>query len=222
MFHVKHLFSAFIILSLSYLSNGQGTYTYRPVNFALSLKEDTAIINRLQLQDDYRKMSLFERQFAYSLNYARRHPRQFSKEALLPYLVAYPNLKPQYGESLVAELAGLASVQLLNADMRLVAIARMHAIDLANHNVMSHQSTDGTTTQQRFEKAGIGCGSECINMANPVNALEVLLSLLIDYNVPNLGHRKSLLNPKMSSVGIGLGTNSVSKLQYTVVDLGCM
>ena len=216
---LKHLF---FVVSLSCMVKGQGTYTYKFANFSVSLKEDTIILNKLQLQPDYKKMSVFEQQFIYSLNYARRHPKQFSGEAVVPYLSAYPGLRADYGQSLISELSGLTTIPLLNADLRLVSIARMHAVDLARHNIMSHQSTNGTTTQERFQQVGIGCGSECINMANSVSALEVLVSLLIDYNVPDLGHRKSLLNPKMASVGIGVDTNSDSKLQYTVVDLGCM
>ena len=59
-------------------------------------------------------------------------------------------------------------------------------------------------------------------MMGPATPLEILLSLLIDYNVSNTGHRRSLLNPKMEAVGIGnaLGSDR-NKLQYTVVDLGC-
>jgi hypothetical protein len=58
-------------------------------------------------------------------------------------------------------------------------------------------------------------------MGNFPNALEVLLSLLIDYRVPNLGHRKSLLNPKMNSIGVGAARNKSGEVQYTVADLGC-
>jgi hypothetical protein len=59
-------------------------------------------------------------------------------------------------------------------------------------------------------------------IASNVSPLEVLLSLLIDYNVPDFGHRKSLLNARMTSVGVGLSKGTDGKLQYTVVDLGCM
>jgi uncharacterized protein YkwD len=53
------------------------------------------------------------------------------------------------------------------------------------------------------------------------SAAEVLLSLLVDYGVTNTGHRKSLLSPKMRSVGIGAAFNRGGKIRYTVIDLGC-
>jgi uncharacterized protein YkwD len=112
-------------------------------------------------------------------------------------------------------------LQTLKIESRLFTIARFHAADLGKHNLMSHLSSNGTTTQQRFDRVGVTCGTECINMGDFPNALEVLLSLLIDYRVDNAGHRKSLLSPKMNSIGVGTARNASGQLQYTVADLGC-
>ena len=218
---MKQLCSLSFVLILSLTCIGQGSYTYKPVSFSIKLDFDTAISNALSAMDDYKEMNNFEKEFLYNLNYARKYPGLFVKQALLLFLEAYPLLKPQYGAGLVTEMSHLRALPMVAADIRLIKIARLHASDLAMNNMMSHQSSNGLSTQQRYEKAGVSCGSECINMATYTSALEVLLSLLIDYNVPNLGHRKALLNPKMTIVGVGAATNSDSKLQYTVADLGC-
>jgi hypothetical protein len=219
---VKQAILPILLFFFSATVQGQGQYIYKPIPLNISLPIDTAIKGTLERLPFYSTLSDFEKGFLYSLNYARIKPGIFLKEALEPYLVAYPNLKPTYGESLIGDLKKGRVVGILGPNTKLSGLAKAHAADLGLHNLMSHRSSTGETTQQRYEKAGITCGSECINMANYVSPLEVLLSLLIDYNVPDFGHRKSLLNPKMTSVGVGLAKGTDGKIQYTVVDLGCM
>lgn len=218
---MKHLL--FFVLLLSQVCLGQGQYSYKQVDLNLTLPRDTSILGPLQRYNGYVKLGEFEQGFIYCLNYARSNPSGFLKEAVIPYLDAYPNLKLVYGEGLIRELKGLTPVPGMAINETLNGLAKRHALDLGSHNLMSHSSSNGATTQQRFEKAGIICGSECINMSGKaVPPLEVLLSLLVDYNVPNTGHRKSLLNSKMASVGVGTAKGTEGNIQYTVVDLGCM
>lgn len=218
---MKHLFILALILVSFSRGNSQGIYTYKPVEVSINLPADTALLNKVEQEAQSFALSSFEKDFVYHINYCRRHPDDFVRLAVLPYLKAYPKLSPVYGEGLVRDLKVLESLPPLKIDSRLFTIARFHAADLGKHDLMSHQSSNGTTTQQRFEKVGLVCGTECINMGNYPNALEVLLSLLIDYNVSNAGHRKSLLNPKMNSIGVGIGRNPSGQIQYTVADLGC-
>jgi hypothetical protein len=218
---VKQIFIALFVILLSSPAKTQGIYTYKPVEIAIKLPADTALSARVERESSYFNLSVFEKDFIYHVNYARKHPDLFKKLAVVPYLAAYPKLNSVYGEGLLQDLSVLKPLPPLKVDSRLFSIARLHAIDLGKHDMMSHQSSDGTTTQQRFEKVGIGCGTECINMGDFPNALEVLLSLLIDYKVINAGHRKSLLNPKMNSIGVGAAKNVSGQLQYTVADLAC-
>ena len=220
---MKQLTLLFFIFCWPLLLFSQGQYTYKLASFNISLDADTSILGPLQRTSLYARLSDFEKGFLYSLNYARAKPSVFLKEAVEPYLASYPNLKSVYGASLSDELKVGEPVNALRIHEVLFKLARAHASDLGVHDLMSHRSSTGATTQQRYERAGITCGSECINMiAGNVSPLEVLLSLLIDYNVPDFGHRKSLLNARMTSVGVGLSKGTDGKLQYTVVDLGCM
>jgi hypothetical protein len=222
MFHVKQAtLLAIICMQFIFGFSQQGVYTYKPVVVNLELPDDTALLNGAERQAKLFGLSAFEQNFIYNLNYCRTHPLVFMKKAVVPYLDAYPQWRSKYGESLVRDLETLSNLNTLLAESRLFQIARAHAADLAKHNVMSHASSDGTTTQQRFQKIGINCGTECINMGNYPNALEVLLSLLIDYGVANFGHRKSLLSPTVKMIGIGAVRNAAGDVQYTVADLSC-
>lgn len=222
MFHVKNAVLLVLGAVVSCLSYAQGSYSYKPGAFDVVLKEDTTLQRVIKATPVYSTLSPFEKELLYALNYVRAYPKQFEEEALEPYLKLYPQLKRKYGESLQKELIVAVKLKPIEAEGRLVKLARAHAKDLADNNLMSHSSSDGTSFQQRFEKEGITCGSECINGGQPVSALEALLSLLIDFNVTNLGHRRSLLNPAMSYVGMGTDFGSDNKkVRYTVLDLGC-
>ena len=221
MFHVKQTCFLILLVFGYALTFGQGVYTYKPVPVSIQLPADTSLRNPIERLGSAYAISPFEKDFIYYLNYVRVHPAEFRRMAVEPYLKAYPSLKAEYGESLLADLASFPGAGALSPSGKLFQIARQHSADLGRHDMMSHQSSDGTTTQQRFDKVGLLCGTECINMGDYPNALEVLLSLLIDYKVTNKGHRKSLLNPKMKSIGVGAGRNNSNTLQYTVADLGC-
>jgi hypothetical protein len=218
---VKQLLAACFFVLIYASGNSQGIYTYEPVNVSIKLPVDTSIKAQVEQESAILKLNDFEKDFVYYVNFVRKHPDLFRKGAVSPYLAAYPKLNAIYGEGLLQDLAGFTPVQPLKIDGRLLAISRLHAADLGKHDMMSHLSSNGSTTQQRFEKAGVLCGTECINMGDFPNALEVVLSLLIDYKVANAGHRKSLLNSKMHSIGVGMARNASGQLQYTVADLGC-
>jgi hypothetical protein len=222
MFHVKKIVFVLIVAITIFSVAGQGSYTYRPGVFSVELKADSSIERRIKVTPLYSTLNDYERGFLYALNYVRLHPKAFKEEALDPYLKLYPQLRPKYGESLQEELLTLNPSTLTEVEGRLLKLARLHAKDLASVGILSHTSSNGQSFQQRFEGEGIGCGSECINLGQPVSALEALLSLLIDFNVENLGHRRALLNPSMVFVGIGsdFGKEN-SKMRYTVIDLGC-
>lgn len=82
-------------------------------------------------------------------------------------------------------------------------MSRSHAKDLFRRNgVISHKSSSGKDFAQRIKEAGFyPCGAENIYIGT-CNALEVIITLLIDYGVADKGHRKNLLNPQFERMGV--------------------
>jgi hypothetical protein len=196
------------------------SYQTNYVVFNAQLPEQSSLQAKLSSDSLYQSLPRFEKDLIYYMNYARQYPRIFAEKAVKPYLLAYPEFKAVYGESLLALLQEARTSGVIFPKAQLIALARRHAMDISKHDLMSHNSSDGTPMQKRFEKEGLICGSECINMLSEGTPLEVLLSLLVDYKVQNFGHRKSLLAEKMTTVGVGV-QSSKKGLQYTVIDLGC-
>jgi len=210
------LFCGLYFGGLSQAKSYQTSY----VSVTVQLPEQETIREKLAQDSLYPKLPAFERDLIYFLNYVRQYPRLFAEKAVKPYLAAYPEFRPVYGESLLTLLQQGTLAGFIFPNNKIVGLARRHAIDVSTHDLMSHISSDGTGMQDRFARAGLFCGSECINMLSKGSAVEVLLSLLVDYQVESLGHRKSLLADKMKSVGVGM-RGSQKGLQYTVIDLGC-
>jgi uncharacterized protein YkwD len=84
----------------------------------------------------------------------------------------------------------------------------------------SHTSPSGSTFQSRMEAAGIKkCAGENISFG-PGNTIMMLTLLYIDEGVPDFGHRKTLLDPSFTEMGIGVGVFPDKKLMV-VQDFAC-
>ena len=116
---------------------------------------------------------------------------------------------------------GTLPMFLLNA--ALIKTSQMHATDISYHkSPPSHNSTNGTSFGSRIQGAGINsCAGENIAVSGQSVLLSVIL-LYLDIGLPELGHRKSLLNPGFLETGIGSAAYGKEKNVYFIVqDLSC-
>ncbi|MGH2642952.1 MAG: CAP domain-containing protein [Chitinophagaceae bacterium] len=74
--------------------------------------------------------------------------------------------------------------------------------------------------EQRMERAGLHCLAENLYAADDPKALDVVLDLLIDQGVPSFGHRKNLMNPMYTHIGIVSETPRGGRM-IVVMDFGC-
>ena len=84
-------------------------------------------------------------------------------------------------------------------------VAMKHAIDVARNPLGSpHVSSNGRTLTQRVasECPGVSSFAECVDNLSSY-ASTVVLRLLFDPDVPGRGHRMTLLDPALRTVGIG-------------------
>lgn len=72
----------------------------------------------------------------------------------------------------------------------------------------------------RMKETGLHCFAENLYRATDADALQVVLDLLIDQGITSLGHRKNLLNPTYTQIGI---QSKVAANGYNIVvmDFGC-
>ncbi len=85
----------------------------------------------------------------------------------------------------------------------LVKSARDHAVDIGEKGIVGHKGSKDETMSDRIDRYGEWNGKIGENIDFGSNdAVEILLSLLIDDGVPSRGHRKNIFNPDYKLIGI--------------------
>ena len=209
MFHVKRFTISALFLFL--FSGSFAQYT----NYSFSSKQEPLIkiaideeINRKVLSGA-KEMHLNdkEKELLYWMNFARKYPRRFYDEVVFSYLKAYPELMEdkKYVKTLKNDLYSSPSLPIFITDARLTAMAREHAVDVKkNSPSIGHTSSSGLDFMQRAKKYGLNVYLAENLSYGASSVLMQLVLLYLDIDQPGLGHRKNLLNPLYTNIGIAL------------------
>lgn len=139
------------------------------------------------------------------LNHVRTRPQQFLKEQVEPYLDKNQLTRNSYAKSLVKELKATKKMQALQLSKPLTEVARIHAMDMGKKGLTGHDSSNGTPFHERVRKHSKAKGMIAENCSYGYDqALDIVMSLLIDDGIKSLGHRKNILEPKYKWVGIAI------------------
>ena len=220
LFHVKPFLLCLVLLPL-FGSSQLTTIWLKDKTVPLPTSVDSAVIFWNSQQPDYSKLSEPVKEWYYWTNYARKNPRLFWDSAAAPIIKAFPELSGKYSASLKEELYKGAPLPLFSLNPILIRTAQSHATDIAISNSKpSHNSSNGDDFAFRMKRAGIiHCAAENISLGNHSILLSLVL-LFLDIDLPALGHRKNLLNPSFSDLGIGVSVFKDSSL-FSVQDFSC-
>ncbi|OMJ68445.1 hypothetical protein SteCoe_34097 [Stentor coeruleus] len=110
------------------------------------------------------------------------------------------------------ELENIESLPPLQWSEGLSIAALSHCNDTGPLGIVGHIGSKETTLQQRIERNGKWSESiaEALDYGS-VSGFEVVMSLLVDDGLTTRPHRKALLNPNYSKVGIGAAPHSEFK-----------
>ena len=157
-----------------------------------------------------------EKDVIYILNLIRSYPALFAKTVLKKYPAlsgnGYLADDTYYFKSLVDTLLTMKPVQLLYPDKACFTSAKSHAYHSGITGYVGHERK---TPDSKLKKHYYG---ECCDYGHN-DALEIVLSLLIDEGIPSLGHRDICLS-NYSKVGVSIqphkkyGTNTVLDFYY--------
>lgn len=114
--------------------------------------------------------------------------------------------------------AGLAP---LNLNSQLTAAAQGHSQDMADHNFMSHNGSDGSSPFDRIKRAGYRFSFAGENVAAGQSTPQAVMSTWMNETPPNDGHRKNILNPNYRDLGIGYAFSAATRFKhYWTQDFG--
>lgn len=190
--------------------------------FRPSHTRDLQLQQQLIDQPLYTKLNPMEQELYYWTNYARLNPKALWDSLFVPLLVVYPSLKGSYANSLKETLYNAQPQPFLKLNETLIKVARTHANDNAqNPDAPTHTARDGESFEQRFKNAGIRyCAGENISMGHADVLLDLLL-LYLDKDLPSLGHRKTLMNPNFTTIGIGYAKANKKDQWVAVQEFAC-
>ena len=190
-------------------------------NLPEPLLVDSALYSFDKSQTLYSRLDPQLQHFYYLVNYSRLHPVIFWDSVVSPILKIYPQFKGVYSESLKADLAKVDSLSLLKLNSKLILLSQEQASDITSTNSSpSHFSSTGVSFSERMQKANIKfCAGENISMGKG-DVLFALFLLYLDYNLPDLGHRKALLNKDFTETGLGIGYYQ-NQSYFIVQDFSC-
>jgi uncharacterized protein YkwD len=117
--------------------------------------------------------------------------------------------KNKYLVSLRKDLDAVKGLPMLKPDPGLMKAARYHAKDSGKNGLVGHASSNGTDFGKRLPKYVKGWNRIAENCSYGFNdAANIVGQLLLDDNVPSLGHRKSIINPALEYIGVAIEPHS--------------
>ena len=219
MFHVKHVL-VLLLLGCVSSNRAQGYISMTPKIITYNLPEDISLKKALRTSSGFNSLSEDEQYVLYYLNYARKNPTIFLDRAINAFSQNHPEIKSNYIQSLQELFKMMPKESIILPDSIISKVSKMHAKDLELHQTISHNSSNGKTFQERVGPYLKNCGSEAIHASPLFTPLEAVLMLLFDFNVPDLGHRKALLNTNFTKAGFGVALSKKGN-SILVIDFSC-
>lgn len=220
MFHVKHL--PVLLLFIPFLSFSQGNFTLKDTPFVVKLPVDEALQTFVDQQLIKSGCTKDEREFFYWVNYLRKNPALFYSNCVVPFLKQFPEANGKEAKSLEKDLKDASKLPLLNFSMIAADAAKLHCADLAlNQTALLHTSSDGKSFATRMRIAGITkCAAENLYTGKGEPLLSLMM-LLLDIGLEVPGHRKNLLTPWYTQMGMSLQTHRSMKRVVLVQIFSC-
>lgn len=190
------LLCSIFFISLSNQLLGQVLFT--PAELQKANTADTVSY----MQDEEKKVIMY-------INLARMNGIKFYKSIIVPY-VKRKHLMPDAENliSLKSDLQKVKNLQLIYPYKALCLSATFHAKDIGSKGVYGHDSTDGTLFQNRIQRFFPECVYAEETCAYGVSsAVDIVCGALVDFGVPSLGHRKSIIHLSLRIAGVSITTH---------------
>ncbi|MCA6362165.1 MAG: CAP domain-containing protein [Bacteroidetes bacterium] len=130
-------------------------------------------------------------------NIARTQPKVFAQNYAQPFIDS-AGKKNSYTNSLLRTLRTMKPAAALLPDEALTKTAAAHAEKSGKAGTTGHSGK-----KERFKKSGFSYWGENCSYGYS-DALDIVMQLLIDDGIKNLGHRKNILDPKFTHIGVAI------------------
>jgi uncharacterized protein YkwD len=109
----------------------------------------------------------------------------------------------------------------LRSSLGMTLGARDHVKDQASRGLMNHKGTDGSMAWDRVSRYGDWKTKISENMTfGPSTPHDVVAALIVDDGIADRGHRKNILDPDVTMVGISCGAHKALRVMCDMVEAG--
>jgi uncharacterized protein YkwD len=207
---------------------GQQTTEYPPARAGWS-SEELALANTAR---DVDYLSTEEKKIIFYMNLARMDGTRFFNTYFQDFVDAhnikmkrysnYKDLKVNrydaYYRGLEQDLKRAKNLGILYPDETMTYVSDQHGKDMNKHNMIGHVSSDGRTMVNRIEKYYKNRGMAENLAFGFAGGLENVCMLLLDTGIPDVGHRKNILNTTLglNLVGVSIQPHPHYKYSATI------
>jgi hypothetical protein len=220
MFHVKQLLLLLFLLPFGVVAQSQ--FSLQDKRFTPSLSIDQDLMEYVSEQIKGKGLTDEEKRFFYWSNFLRQYPKRFNQEIIDAFLKEFPEAKGKEAESLRKELLSLSALSKYKFSDLLADLSLEHANDLSENSIqISHNDSKGRSFAQRMKLGGVTkCAAENIYTGKN-DGLLALIMLLLDIGLESAGHRKNILNPSFTNMGLSIRPHQTGQSIILVQIFGC-
>ena len=177
-------------------------------------KWDEKTLQKAQSYNENVKISNLEKQIIYYTNLARLNPKLFAQTYVQKY-IDENEIVNNYAKSLIRDLNKVKKLDVLTYSEDLYYCAKAHAESNGKKGLEGHQNYNARFKKYASQYAYSG---ENCDYGND-DALDVVMSLLIDEDVPGTGHRFNMLNKSYKFIGVAYAPHK-KLIHNVVIDFG--
>lgn len=163
---------------------------------------DTTIVRLANSAKNISYMTDDEKQVIFYINLCRMQPRLFSKTFLKQYLTENPDKETNsYVVSLLKDLKGSKPRHPLQPDADLYKSAEKWATETGKSGATGHGDFN-KRFKSFLKKNNVAVGENC-DYGNS-DPLAIVLDLLIDEGIEDVGHRRNMLAATFNTIGVSI------------------
>lgn len=164
---------------------------------------DAQTVEKANTAKNISYLSAEEKKVILYCNLVRLNPKLFLETFVTPYLDSTKE-NNSYTKSLIKTLKSTKNIGILVPSKKLYSLAKDHAIDFGKKGKIGHGNFD-KRFMQLTKECNCVVGENCDYGDN--KALNIVMSLLIDNEVPDLGHRINILDTEYKNIGVSIQTH---------------
>jgi hypothetical protein len=162
------------------------------------------VIAELNTADNTSYLTPDEKELILLMNMVRHDGSTFWEKLAAPYIQQNEIPATRYTRSLEKDLRATPRLVKLAPHKTLFDAAKKHAVASGKAGDLGHDSTAGT-----FEERLTPLRSEFNYLLENCDygsskAMDILMNLMIDEGIPDVGHRKNILSDKVDAVGVSI------------------